>query len=228
MKLFNREPVVCVYGPPPAFYHERKRKFDTIIFDLGGVLMNLNIKRCIASFEALMGEETTRHILGMDTDGEGVAETLMQKYEAGLVTTDEFIGEILKYCKEGTTPQQVTEAWISMHDGIPQERIGYLRKLHDEGYRICLLSNNNDIHWNDVCEKYDIGDCFDHVFLSHILHCSKPDEKIFRHVCSVVNSNPRHTVYIDDLEANRKAASRIAGWRTCADIEQLKDLLEDK
>ena len=43
-----------------------------IIFDLGGVLINLNVPRCIQAFSDLIGEENVRNIMGMNKDGEGI------------------------------------------------------------------------------------------------------------------------------------------------------------
>jgi len=42
------------------------------VFDLGGVLIRLNVARCMRAFEALMGEENMRTVLGMDSRGEGI------------------------------------------------------------------------------------------------------------------------------------------------------------
>ena len=46
---------------------------NTIVFDLGGVLINLNVPRCVDNFKRLMGEEYVRTVLGIDDEGEGVA-----------------------------------------------------------------------------------------------------------------------------------------------------------
>lgn len=42
------------------------------VFDLGGVLIRLNVNRCMRAFETLMGEDNMRAVLGMDSNGEGV------------------------------------------------------------------------------------------------------------------------------------------------------------
>ena len=40
-----------------------------IVCDLGGVLIKLNVPRCIEAFEALMGKDNLRNVLGMDEEG---------------------------------------------------------------------------------------------------------------------------------------------------------------
>ena len=72
-----------------------------IVFDLGGVLINLNVPRCINAFTALMGAENMRTVLGMDDDGEGVKSVsianrqLMADFERGNISTQEFVAQII-------------------------------------------------------------------------------------------------------------------------------------
>ncbi len=200
-------------------------KIDTLIFDLGGVLMQHNIQGSVDAFLTLMGEEAMQTILGLRTDGEGQTGTLMEKYEKGDITTKYFIDTILKHSRPGTTPQEIRSAWITMHAGIPQQRIDYLKQLKQNGFRMYLLSNNNELHWRDVLSTYPLAEIFDGMFASHELHCCKPDKKIFCEVTKIIKSDPQATIFIDDLEANRRIAEQTIGWRTCASIEELKGLL---
>ena len=102
--------------------------FNTIVFDLGGVIINLNVPRCVTNFKRLMGETNVRNILGIDDEGEGVVavsaatKQLMHDYEYGNITTDEFLESLQEYCYAGTTIEQIREAWLSMLDELPQQR----------------------------------------------------------------------------------------------------------
>ncbi len=206
-------------------YWQPVLRYDTLIFDLGGVLMKHNMQGCINSFVDLLGEDKVRHALGLGSDGEGATDSLMIRYEQGLVSTDEFINAIMEEAKPGTTRQDVINAWLSMHDHIPEERLQYVRMLRNQGYRTVLLSNNNDLHWHDVMSKYPVSECFDRFFLSHEMHLSKPDPCMFIQIAEVLDTAPERTVFIDDLEQNRIAAEQTVGWHTCADIEELKQML---
>ena len=68
---------------------------NTIVFDLGGVIINLNVPRCVGNFKKLMREEYIRTVLGIDDEGEGVVavsaatKQLMHDYEYGNISTEE-------------------------------------------------------------------------------------------------------------------------------------------
>jgi len=202
---------------------------NTIVFDLGGVIINLNVPRCVANFKQLMTEENVRNVLGIDDDGEGVVavsaatKQLMHDYEYGNISTDEFLHTLQEYCFEGTTIDQIRAAWLSMLDELPQARLDYIASLRERGYRTILLSNSNELHWDPIWGQYNLGAYFDAVFASHHLHMAKPNKEIFEHV--VKEANVLNALYVDDLEKNRKAGETFAGWQTCASIDELKTLI---
>lgn len=205
---------------------------NTIVFDLGGVIINLNVPRCVANFKKLMTEENVRNVLGIDDDGEGVVavsaatKQLMHDYEYGNISTDEFLNTLQAYCFEGTTVEQIRAAWLSMLDTLPQERLDYIASLRKKGYSTILLSNSNELHWDPIWEQYNLGSYFDAVFASHHLHMAKPNQEIFDHVVREAKVDCPHTIYVDDLEKNRKAGERFAGWETVGSIEDLRMKIE--
>ena len=216
-----------------------------IIFDLGGVLINLNVPRCIQAFSNLIGEENVRNIMGMNKDGEGITSVsiatrqLMKDFERGLVTTDEFIAAILQYAPAGTTSDQIREAWFAMLKDLPQERLDYLAQLRQQGYHLYLLSNGNDLHWTYIDKLYHVSSHFEQVFLSQVMHCAKPEEEIFRRVQNAILADNRSQyptnslsqqpiLFIDDLPQNRQAAEHFVSWRTFPDIPSLQQFLAIK
>ena len=206
---------------------------NTIVFDLGGVIINLNVPRCVGNFKRLMGEENVRNVLGIDDEGEGVVSVsaatkqLMHDYEYGNISTDEFLHTLQEYCYTGTTIEQIREAWLSMLDELPQERLDFIASLRARGYRTILLSNSNELHWQPIWEQYNLGSYFDAVFASQQLHMAKPNKEIFDHVVREAKVDSTHTIYVDDLEKNRAAGEKFAGWETVASIEELRLKIED-
>lgn len=205
-----------------------------IIFDLGGVLINLNVSQCMRAFEGLMGEEKMRLILGMDKQGEGVkavsvaSKKLMADFERGLIDPDTFISEVLGYCYPNTTRQEVLEAWMSMLGDLPAERLLFIDRLRKEGYTIFLLSNGNDLHFDFINKKYGLDSHFDALFLSQKMHMAKPEEQIFKAVHQAIQSysdlsNPSDIIFIDDIEINRLAAEKHVGWRTFESLSQFAE-----
>ena len=164
----------------------------------------------------------------------------MKDFERGLVTTDEFIAAILQYAPSGTTPDQIREAWFAMLEDLPQERLDYLAQLRQQGYRLYLLSNGNDLHWTYIDKRYHVSSYFEQVFLSQVMHCAKPEEEIFRRVQDDIlanNLSDQHTtnalpkqpiLFVDDLLQNRQAAEHFVSWRTFPDIPSLQQFLATK
>ena len=207
--------------------------FNTIVFDLGGVIIDLNVPRCVANFKRLMGEENVRNILGIDDEGEGVVavsaatKQLMHDYEYGNITTDEFLHSLQDYCYAGTTIEDIRAAWLSMLGNLPQEKLDYIAALHQKGYKTVLLSNSNELHWDPIWEQYGLGNYFDYVFASHHLHMAKPNQEIFDHVVREADIDSAHTIYVDDLEKNRKAGEKYAGWKTVESIDELRNMIAE-
>lgn len=199
------------------------------IFDLGGVLINLNVSRCMHAFEALMGEENMRAVLGMDSNGEGVksvsiaTKQLMADFERGLISESDFINHVLSYCHPGTTPQQVIDAWMSMLADLPAERLDVVDRIRAQ-HPVYLLSNGNDMHFNFINATYRLDKHFDAFFLSQKMHLAKPEEKIFKAVNDAITAewgNDIDVFFIDDIESNRLAAERFVGWHTLSSLEPL-------
>ena len=200
---------------------------STVVFDLGGVLINLNVPRCVGELKRLMGEENVRRVLGIDDEGEGVAavsaatQQLMHDYEHGNIRTEDFLKAVQQYCHAGTTVEDIRAAWMSMLAELPQERLDYIAGLRKAGYKTYLLSNSNEMHWDPIMEQYQLKQYFDGIYASHKLHMAKPSKEIFDYVAQDAQIDSAHTVYVDDLDKNRTAASKYLGWQTCASIEEL-------
>lgn len=203
----------------------------TYIFDLGGVLINLDVERCMHAFEHLMGEANMRAVLGMDSQGEGVkavsvaSKQLMADFERGLITPETFVSEITHYCRPGTTEQDILSAWMSMLADLPLERLSFIDRLREAGHPVYLLSNGNDLHFNFINQTYSLEQHFDGLFLSQKMHLSKPEKAIFEAVQhTLLSTSPALTeqvVFIDDIASNRKAAETFVNWKTFPSIEAL-------
>ena len=193
----------------------------TIILDMGGVLMNHNMPECIARFTDILGEEKMRTILGLATNGEGTADSLMEQYERGEISTDAFIEGIMQHAQRPTTHEEVIAAWNAMHGGIPAERLQHIQQWKDAGHRLFLLSNNNDLHWEHILSQYDMS-MMEYCFASHLMHMSKPDPRIYETVDEQLRAwncePPFH--FVDDIAINRETAE-VLGWKTYETIYEV-------
>lgn len=173
-----------------------------------------NMPECIKRFQAMLGTRVMQNVLGLGFNGEGIEDTLMEQYEKGDVSTDEFIDTILQYASQETTREEVIAAWNSMHGGIPFERLEQIKTWKAAGHRLFLLSNNNDLHWQDIHQVYDMS-VFEHCFASHLMHVSKPALAIYEAVDTYLKElgceQPFH--FVDDIAINRDVAEML-GWIT--------------
>ncbi len=202
----------------------------TIILDMGGVLMNHNMPECIARFTDILGEKNMKTIFGLASNGEGTADSLMEQYERGDISTDAFIDSIMQYAVRPTTREEIIAAWNAMHGGIPEERLQLIQSWKDAGHRLFLLSNNNELHWEHILSQYDMS-MFEHCFASHLMHMSKPDPRIYQAVDHQLKNNfckeeflilnSKFKIhFVDDIAINRKAAEQL-GWKTYETIYDL-------
>ena len=206
----------------------------TIVLDMGGVIMNHNMPECIARFTDILGEEKMKTILGLASNGEGTADSLMEQYERGDISTDAFINGIMQYAQRPTTREEIIAAWNAMHGGIPQERLQLIQSWKDAGHRLFLLSNNNELHWEHILSQYDMS-MFEYCFASHLLHMSKPDPRIYEAVDAQIKNNfckeecliqnSKFLIhFVDDILINRSTAEQL-GWQTFATLDELNAVL---
>ena len=184
-------------------------QYKNIIFDLGNVLVKLNPEGCIGAFKAIgMGEL-------VDTNPQSEGMKLMSKLGVGMITTEEFCEAARKLTGTDVTNEEIIDAANKMLVEIPDEKKERLLQLKKAGYRLFLLSNTIDVHW-DYCvdhlfpyQKYGVEDYFEQCFLSQRMHLSKPNARIYEEVIRQANIHPDETLFIDDLKENCEAAEKL-------------------
>ena len=190
-----------------------------IVFDFGGVLMQHDRQGCLLALQQLLSDEDITNVLGFGNDRH---DTLRYRFEIGKCSTQEFLDTVLAHSKPGTTAQQVIDAWNTMHAGIADSIWAQLERLRDQGYRLYLMSNTDDIHWQHTRSLYGdkIYTLFDEVFLSFEIGLAKPDEAFFRTVDRRI-ADAHQTLFVDDMEDNRLAAQASVGWKTYGTIDEM-------
>lgn len=196
-----------------------------VIFDFGGVLLDLDMPRTMAAFKALgadMGallQPASQAVAGSKAGAtlcDGVAACgVMDLYQTGDVTTARLVDEILAHCRPGTTAAQVMEAWDACLLSIPGYKLDYVRELRSRGYQVHLLSNTNEAHWTWAVEDCFHGhpeEFFHSLFLSQEMHMAKPNADIFQSVLSRLQALPGECLFLDDTQSNVDAASAL-GYR---------------
>ncbi len=188
------------------------QNIKNIIFDLGGVIINIDYLLTQKAFEKL----------GLTNFSEIYTQfqqnSFFDFYETGKMSTDDFITEIKKHISTATE-QQIIDAWNAMLLDIPLRRLQILQQLQIH-FNTFLLSNTNELHETAFNQKLKLqtgfqnfGVFFDKVYLSHRIGMRKPNKEAFEHILLENQLNPTETLFIDDSEQHINGAT-LAGIKT--------------
>jgi putative hydrolase of the HAD superfamily len=179
-----------------------------IIFDLGGVLLNIDYHRAEKAFRDL----------GVSHFGDLYTQThvgaLFADLETGRIDGPTFTEAMKKESSVPLTDQQITDAWNAMLLDFPAERIDLLRRIQDK-YDLYLLSNTNAIHLEAFTRMLQqengvpsLDSLFRKAYYSHLIGERKPDVEAFTHVINDSHLDPATTLFIDDTAVNIDAARK--------------------
>ena len=123
------------------------KNIDTIIFDFGGVLLDLDKQACVDAFVALGCHDIANLIDNYRQKG------LFLLFEEGQISNEEFFTELKKLVGPNVTQTQIEEAYKQFLVGLPQYKLDLILRLHKQ-YKILLLSNINQFVFEYCAEKY--------------------------------------------------------------------------
>ena len=181
------------------------RSIHNIIFDLGGVFLNLDFSLTISALQKLIGIEIyARHH----------QFEFIDQFEMGLLSAAEFRSEIRMLAsasgvKQALSDQDIDLAWNAMLKDLPLRRIEWLKGISSKK-RVFLLSNTNEIHklaFDQIAAK-TIGSikAFDEIFegayYSHLIGLRKPTPDIYKYIVDRHGLDAHHTLFIDDTHSN--------------------------
>ena len=188
------------------------KRIRTIVFDLGGVLIDYDREACVKKFLEL-GFDNAYELIGpYSTAG------CLLKLESGLISRNEFYDELKQSAPQPITIEQIDEAMYSFMLDIPEYKLDMLTDLRKQGYTLFMLSNTNPQHRETILRRFseqiggDMNALFEQAFYSDLLRCVKPNREIYEKVEKLAGLVPAETLFIDDKEEN-VAAARECGWR---------------
>ena len=182
---------------------------NTFIFDLGGVIIDLDEKDSYNNLSKIVG-------LPLSEMQSVVSHSVIfGQHEKGLISNDVFRKEINDLFQCNLSDNQIDIAWNAMLKNIPIERLELLLALR-KNYKVLILSNTNSIHikrFNEilmsVSGKNSLDYFADYVFFSHELHMSKPDVEIYEEVLKRSNSQASESIFMDDKLENLESAASL-------------------
>lgn len=195
-----------------------------IIFDLGGVILNINYQLTNDAFTSL-GVANFKELYNQFH-----GSNLFNNLETGHVTIEAFLAEMKKHVPENVTAEQITAAWNAMLLDFPLQRLQLLQQLRQH-YGLYLLSNTNAIHLvafqkilMDSRGIPSLGTFFDKAYYSHEMGYRKPDKESYQMVLDENGLKAEETLFVDDLLQNIEGAKAV-GLRTIH-LEAPKTILD--
>lgn len=166
------------------------------IFDVGGVMVDgFDVAPAIAARLGLTVSELRPLLRAADFEllhtGRISSPEFWDRFRAttGLTVDDEFWGAFFRPVRR---PR--------MYDLV--------RRLREAGVRVVAGTNTLDAHYRIHAELGDY-DAFAHTYASHLIHLAKPDPAFFRHILAAEAATPAQALFVDDVEANVRAAAGL-------------------
>ena len=181
-----------------------------IIFDLGGVLLNIDYHKTANAFKALGANDFDSFY------SQAGANELFELLETGNISEDDFYKAMQPHCQPGTTRHQVESAWNAILLDFRLESLQFLSDKKEQ-YNLFLLSNTNSIHhtafhkdFTRVTNLTNFDDFFKKSYYSHIIHRRKPYATTYEFVLQDAGIAAHETLFIDDSIVNIEGAKQTA------------------
>lgn len=188
-----------------------------IVFDFGGVLVNLNKQRVLDSLTSMGFRHIENYLtnfghvdcFGAFENGDIDNATFFQQVRD--LIASQHPGEDL----ELPTDSQLDAVWASFLEDIPLRKIRMVHAL-SKRYRICILSNTSEIHVRALRQfdeaGYPLDECVSGKYYSYRMKHSKPGREIFEMMLADSGMKPEETLFVDDSRRNCDTA-RSLGFR---------------
>ena len=172
-----------------------------VIFDMGGVLVDLDIDGCKTAFKRILDYQKIDEIID-PCHQKGIWGDL----EEGVLSADEFRDIVLASSRPEAVPQEVDEAMSYILVGIEPYKVELLRKMA-ESYDLYMLSNNNEISIKRSSKMFaDAGipmeKIFRKCFLSYQMKALKPSATFYKRVMEEIGRPSDELLFIDDSQKN--------------------------
>jgi len=184
----------------------------TIIFDFGGVLLNLNMRACVDAFARLGYDKIDELIDHYKQKG------LFLLFEEGKISTDDFFTELQKMVGLHVSIDDLKQAYLSFLGDLPQYKLDLILQLRKK-HKVYMLSNINQFIF-EHCKKtyfetdnHVFEDYFDKAYLSFELGVCKPDKLIFEKMIEDAKLTPNQCLFLDDGIKNIETA-KLLGFNT--------------
>lgn len=185
------------------------QEIKNIIFDLGGVLLNVDYHKTATAFKLLGANQFDEFY------SQANANHLFEALETGEISEDSFYETISQSCSPQTTKMQIQAAWNDILLDFRTESLSVLDKLKDK-YKLFLFSNTNSIHltaFNKILLEQtgnaSLDNYFKKSYYSHLIHLRKPYPATYQWLLEDAKLVAAETLFVDDSINNIEGAMAV-------------------
>jgi putative hydrolase of the HAD superfamily len=178
-----------------------KPPFDVVLFDVGGVLVELSGMETMLSW-------LKRTVTVDELWVRWLRSPSVRQFETGLMEAGEFAIAVTREFELEVDPGQFLESFTHWPIGLYPGVMDLLARIPPT-YRRALLSNSNALHWPRVSNDMGLGAAFNHHFVSHLTGKIKPDAAAFEDVLTTLDCAPARVLFLDDNLLNVEAARNL-------------------
>lgn len=206
----------------------QEKPIENIIFDFGGVILDIDISLAVKAFERLGVDNIRQEDIHPET------KDFFLDLEVGAISDDQFLEEIRKIYPKAReiSDEKLWSAWNEILLEFSKERFELIKELNKH-YNVYLLSNTNHPHRVFWCEKFEkeFGAPFESYFkkcyYSDELFCRKPDAEIYRKVLEDAAIEAEKSLFIDDNFCNFAGATQVGlNWYHLTNGETILDIFK--
>jgi putative hydrolase of the HAD superfamily len=177
-------------------------KFRAIIFDIGRVLIRVDISRAMDGLASSLSLSPQELWSVIEKDPRWL------DWQEGRISPRDWHVHLTKRLGISLTFEQFSEVWNRALDPNPIHSESFLENL-SRNYRLALLSNTDPIHMSHDEARFPFFRFFPNRIYSYRVGASKPDSVIYRRALQACKVRAEEAVYIDDIAAYADAAQRL-------------------
>ncbi len=183
------------------------RDLEAVIFDFGGVILDIDFAATDLALRTLMGEAAALSYTKMNQSA------IFDALEIGAISSEDFYQAIRKAAGKQLSKVEIDKAWNAMLKDVPLARLQFIRDVAKK-YRVFLLSNTNGIHkeaFDQTLSKHlgtgGFDKLFERAYYSHVFGMRKPHVATYAALLKDINVEPCKALFIDDNIANIEGAA---------------------
>ena len=183
------------------------KRINALLFDLGGVIVDLDYNKTIEAFEAI-GLEDAEHLYNQFNQSK-----IFDEFEIGSISQEEFIDLLQEKIPQKVSQSKIKEAWNAMILGFEKSKLEQIKR-YSEKIPCYLLSNTNEIHLEYIQTLLqevpfkNLELLFTKCYYSHIIGRRKPHRETFEWVLNDMGSSPEEVLFIEDSPQHIRGAEK--------------------